>query len=625
MLLSNQIRLVVAFDHRHVFIDPSPDAASSFDERRRLFDLPRSSWADYDRSLLSQGGGVFSRAAKSIDVTPEMAEALGIPMSVTVLTPDELIRSALMAPVDLLWNGGIGTYVKAETETNVDVGDKANDRIRIDGNDLRCKVVGEGGNLGMTQLGRVEAARHGVRLNTDAIDNSAGVDTSDHEVNIKILLDGLVRGDELPQDDRNVLLASMTDVIAEQVLEDNYGQNVVLGNARAGATSLITVHQRMIRELERLGILDRAIEFLPDDAELRTRRLAGEGLTSPELAVLLAYSKIWLTKELNASGIADESFFANAVVSYFPPELADRFGDALHTHPLRSEIITTVTCNSLLNIAGITFVFRAMEETGASPVEVVRAASAAIEIFDIAGIWQRINEQDDVIPTTAQCALHLENRRLLDRATRWFLQTRGGSLDVQGEIDRFAAVVSDRAQAVPTHLLGKERERYERLTQRFVAAGAPDDLARSTAAALDVFALLDVVDVCGRADESVDTVVPLYFAISERYDVDRTLVRITDLPRGDRWSSLARQALRSDLYAVVAGLTARLLASTSAELPAHERLLDWERAHAEGVARARSTLEDISSVENPDLATLSVALRAMRNLVAQGLTTSGTD
>jgi glutamate dehydrogenase len=475
----------------------------------------------------------------------------------------------------------------------------------------------------MTQLGRVEASRHGIQLNTDAIDNSAGVDTSDHEVNIKILLDGLVRSGTLAQDARNTLLAAMTDVVADQVLEDNYGQNVVLGNARAGAPGLINVHQRMIRELERVGLLDRALEFLPDDEELRVRRMAGDGLTSPELSVLLAYSKIWLTAELNASNLEDEPYFRKALTGYFPPMLSAEFGDAVSHHQLRRQIISTVTVNRLINMAGISFVFRAMEETGASAVEVVRAAWAAIEIFSIATVWQDINDQDNIIPTTAQTALHLETRRLLDRATRWFLQTRGGALDVQGEIDRFGAVVHDRAQGVPTHLLGKEHERFERLTQRFVNAGAPDELARRSAAALDVFALLDITDICVRTSESVDTVIPLYFTISERYDIDRTLVHITDLPRGDRWSALARQALRSDLYAVVAGLTSRVLRSTPHDLAPLDRLTGWEQAHVEGVARARTTLDDIASVEDPDLATLSVALRAMRNLVAQGTTSAG--
>jgi glutamate dehydrogenase len=625
MLLSEHIRLVVAFDHRHVFLDPNPDAAASFAERRRLFGLPRSSWADYNPELVSPGGGVFSRTLKSIDITPEVAAALDLDRHITSMTPDELIRAAVKAPVDLLWNGGIGTYVKAQTETNADVGDKANDRIRINGSDLRCKVVGEGGNLGMTQLGRVEAARHGVRLNTDAIDNSAGVDTSDHEVNIKILLDGLVRGGNLPPDDRTALLVEMTDDVARQVLEDNYGQNVVLGNARAGAPALITVHQRMIKELERLGLLDRALEFLPDDEEFRTRQAAGEGLTSPELSVLLAYAKIWLTRELNASTIAEEPYFAKALTTYFPPMLVERFASELNSHQLRSQIISTVTVNRLLNIAGITFVFRAMEETGASAIEIVRAALASIEIFGIDAFWQEINDEDNQIPTSAQVTMHLETRRLLDRSTRWFLQTRGGSLDVQAELDRFLSVVTDHTRAVPTHLLGKERDRFDRLAQRFMAAGAPEGLARRAAAALDVFALLDVTDICVRTGESAGTVVPLYFTISERYDIDRTLVRITELPRGDRWSVLARHALRSDLYAVVAGLTSRVLRSTPHEAAPLKRLAMWEEAHIEGVTRARTTLDDIAAVEDPDLATLSVALRAMRNLVAQGTTSAGVE
>ena len=625
MLLSEHIRLVVAFDHRHVFVDPDPDAATSYAERRRLFDLPRSSWDDYDRSLISAGGGVFSRALKSIEVTPQMARCLGLPDGVESMTPDELIRAALKAPVDLLWNGGIGTYVKAQNETNADAGDKANDRIRINGSDLRCRVVGEGGNLGFTQLGRVEAARHGVRLNTDAIDNSAGVDTSDHEVNIKILLDGIVRQGSLTMEARNALLEEMTDVVAEQVLEDNYGQNVVLGNARAGAPALITVHQRMIRELERVGLLDRALEFLPDDEEFRTRAAAGEGLTGPELCVLLAYAKIWLTEELNRSSIATEPYFAHRLHQYFPAVLRERFPEAIAAHPLRSQIISTVTVNRLLNIAGISFVYRAMEESGASAVEVVRAASAAMEIFEIPEFWQEINAEDNRIPTSAQIELHRETRRLLDRATRWFLQTRGGDLDVQGEVNRFAEVVEDHTRAVPTHLLGKERERFERLVRRFVDAGSPEGLARRAAAALDVFALLDITDICVRTQESAETVIPLYFTVSERYDIDRTLVRITELPRGDRWSTLARHALRSDLYAAVAGLTSRVLRSTPHDLAPLERLARWESDHAPGVARARTTLDELAAVENPDLATLSVALRALRNLVAQGTTSGGSD
>jgi len=617
MLLSEHIRLVVAFDHRHVFVDPDPDAATSFAERRRLFDLPRSSWADYDPKLISAGGGVFARTLKSITVTPEMSDALGIAAAVETVTPDELIQAALKAPVDLLWNGGIGTYVKAQTETSLDVGDKSNDRIRINGHDLRCRVVGEGGNLGFTQLGRIEAARHGVRLNTDAIDNSAGVDTSDHEVNIKILLDAAIQSGSLDLEARNVLLAEMTDDVARMVLADNYGQNVVLGNSRAGASALVTVQQRMIRELERTGMLDRALEFLPDDEELRTREAAGEGLTGPELCVLLAYAKIWLTKELNESTFAQDAYFTRALVEYFPHVLHERFAEEIAAHPLRAQIISTVTVNRLINIAGITFVFRAMEETGASAVEVVRAATAAMEVFRIPEFWQQVNENDGRLSTNAQVVLHLETRRLLDRATRWFLQTRGGVIDVQAEVTRFASVVDDHTSAVPSNLQGRERERFDRLMRRFEQAGAPEDLARYAAGSLDVFALLDIADICVRTGEPVDVVIPLYFTICDRYDIDETLVKISDLPRSDRWSALARFALRSDLYSVVAGLTSRVLRSTSSDVPPLERLSAWEWDHSEGVSRARTTLDDIEAVDEPNLATLSVALRSLRNLVAQ--------
>ena len=618
MLLSECIRLVAAFDHRDIFIDPSPDEAASFRERRRLFDLPRSSWADYETGLISRGGGVFSRAAKAIELSPEALTALGLPEATSPLTPAEVIRAILVAPVDLLWNGGIGTYVKARTQSNADVGDKGNDAIRVNGDDLRCRVVGEGGNLGLTQLGRIEAARAGVRLNTDAIDNSAGVDTSDHEVNIKILLDEFVTAGTMPMDDRNALLAEMTEVVGENVLDDNYAQNVVLGIARAGASNLITVHQRMIRDLERQGLLDRALEFLPDDEELNARRMAGQGLTSPELAVLLAYAKISLTAALTAAGLGEDPWYEVMLRRYFPSALTDRFAESLWHHPLRAEIISTVTCNRLLNIGGITFAFRAMEETGASALEVVKAATVALEVFDIQRMWDDINSQDNLVPSAAQDALHLETRRLLDRGTRWLLQTRGSDLDVGAQIRGFESVVREFADGVPAVLHGAEAERFERARSRFLELGAPQDLAQRASAALDAFALLDITEVASRTGEAPSSLIPLYFAISERYDVDQTLMRITALPRGDRWGALARQALRSDLYGVIAGLTARVSRATDASLVPSERILQWEQAHAAGLGRARATLDEIAGTEDVDLATLSVALRVLRNLVAQG-------
>jgi glutamate dehydrogenase len=618
MLLSDHIRLVAAFDHRHIFIDPDPSPVTSLAERNRLFEMPQSSWDDYDRSLISAGGGVFSRSSKSIPLTAEIRSALGITEAISQCTPADLISAILAAPVDLLWNGGIGTYVRASTETNLDVGDKSNDAIRITGEELRCRVVGEGGNLGLTQRGRIEAARRGIKLNTDAIDNSAGVDTSDHEVNIKILLDALVVQGELSETERNQLLVEMTDEIAEMVLEDNYDQNVVLGNARRGAVSLVTVHQRMIREMEHRGLINRAIEFLPDDEEFATRRAAGEALTSPELAVLLAYAKIWTTANLNKSMLASDPWFTQNLRDYFPSILRERFSAGIDSHPLRDQIINTVIVNNIINVGGITFVFRAIEETGASAEQVIRAATVAMEIFGIRKFWDWINSLDNQVSTSAQSALQLETRRLFDRATRWFLQTRGGEIDIQAEVSYFMPVIAAHAGEIRNMLHGNEAERFTRRVARFVEAGAPEELAEAAAASLDVYALLDITDICQRTGESAETVVPLYFTLSDRYDVDRTLIRITELPRGDRWSALARQALRSDLYQVIADLTARVIVATDLQHSPEERVETWEGAHAEGVSRARTTLQEITAIENPDLATLSVCLRVLRNLVAQG-------
>jgi glutamate dehydrogenase len=615
MLLSEHIRLIAAFDHRHVFVDPNPEPRSSFEERKRLFDMPRSSWADYNGDLISAGGGVWNRALKAIPISPQMKDALRIPETTDSLTPADLIHAILQAPADLLWNGGIGTYVKSQTQTNADVGDKANDLVRVNGNALKVKVVGEGGNLGLTQLGRVEAARHGVKLNTDAIDNSAGVDTSDHEVNIKIALEGAVKSGKLTHESRQLLLRDMTEEIAQAVLQDNYDQNVVLGNARRGAPALVTVHQRMIRHLEHQGILDRAVENLPDDEEFATRRAAGEALTSPELAVLLAYGKIALLAELNEVTLADDPWFEKTLIDYFPPKMREEYKSDITSHPLRSQIINTEITNRLLNIGGVTFVFRAQEETGASAVQVVKAALTAMEVFSIDQMWEWVNELDNQIPTTAQSALQLETRRLLDRATRWFLQTRTGDIDIAEQVTYFAPVVSQHSSGVAQMLTGNEAERFDRLTKRFVEAGAPEDLARKAASGLDVFALLDIADICSKTGEESTTVIPLYFTLSDRYDMDRTLLRITALPRGDRWTALARQALRSDLYQAIAALTSTVIESTDASTPAQRRIQQWEEANAEGVARARATLDEINAVDEPDLATLSVALRVLRNLL----------
>ncbi len=615
MLLSEHIRLLVAFDHRHVFLDPDPDAATSYAERRRLFDLPRSSWADYDRSLISAGGGVYPRTAKSIPISDQVRERLGLPAGVRSLTPAELMRSALTAPVDLLWNGGIGTYVKSRTESHADVGDKANDTIRVDGADLRARVVGEGGNLGLTQLGRIEYARAGGLINTDAIDNSAGVDTSDHEVNIKILLDQAVRDGALAADDRSPLLASMTDEVAHLVLRDNYEQNVLLGNARVQASAMLSVHGRFISTLEARGELDRALEFLPTKAEIAQRESAGQGLTSSELAVLAAYSKITLTATVLDSDLPDDPWFAAALRRYFPDLLVQKLGDRLANHPLRREIVTTWVSNDLVNRGGMTFVFRLQEETGASHVEAVRAYTVVREVFRLGDFWDAIEALDNQLPTSVQSMLYLEARRLLDRSTRWLVQQRRASIDIAAEVEHFRAAMDELVPQVPTLLVGTERERLLLRSAEFSGLGVPDDLAERAAALLDTFSLLDVVEIAAAEKAPVAEVAGVYFTISERIEVDRMLTRITGLPRDDRWSALARSALRYDLYAALAGLTQNVLTSTSSTDPPKERIDAWEQQNAEGVARAEATLAEIVSLDTFDLATLSVALRTIRTLL----------
>jgi glutamate dehydrogenase len=565
--------------------------------------------------MISEGGGVFSRALKSIPLSASVRSALGLGDDVTALTPAELMKAILLAPVDLLWNGGIGTYVKASTESHADVGDKANDTIRVDGADLRAKVVGEGGNLGLTQLGRIEYARAGGQINTDAIDNSAGVDTSDHEVNIKILLDQAVRDEALAADDRNPLLASMTDAVAHLVLRDNYEQNVLLGNARVQAPAMLSVHGRLIAALEARGELDRELEFLPTKAEIAQRESAGQGLTSSELAVLAAYSKITLTATVLDSDLPDDPWFAAALTRYFPDLLVQKLGDRLASHPLRREIITTWVSNDLVNRGGMTFVFRLQEETGASHVEAVRAYTVVREVFRLGDFWDAIEALDNQLPTSVQSMLYLEARRLLDRSTRWLVQQRRASIDVAAEVEHFRAALDELVPQVPTLLVGTERERLLLRSAEFTGLGVPDALAERAAALLDTFSLLDVVEIAAAEKVPVAEVAGVYFAISERIEVDRMLTRITGLPRDDRWSALARSALRYDLYAALAGLTQNVLTSTSSTDSPKERIDAWEQQNAEGVTRAEATLAEIVSLDTFDLATLSVALRTIRTLL----------
>jgi glutamate dehydrogenase len=616
MLLSGRIRLVAAFDHRHVFLDPNPDDESSFAERERLFRLPQSSWADYDTSVISAGGGVYPRTLKSIPISEEVAQALRLPPGVTTMTPNELIHHILLAPVDLLWNGGVGTFVKASSEPQLAAGDRANDPVRVDGAQLRCRVVGEGGNLGFTQLGRIEYARSGGRINSDAIDNSAGVNTSDHEVNLKILLDRAVAAEQLTRDERNELLQTVRDDVVEEILQDNYEVNLLLGMARRLGPAMVNVHARFLRALEATDGLDRQLEFLPSNKEIAAREAAGEGLTSPEVAVLSAYSKISLKRRIEDSTLPDEPWFHRILCSYFPPLIVERFGDQIREHPLRREIITTVLVNNMINRSGTTFVHRATEETGADAAQIARAYIVAREVFQLPQLWDELKALDNQVPIEAQKAAYQELRRLVDRATRWLVEARFPIDDVAGEIERFGPTIAHLTPRVPQLLRGIERDNMAKEVDRFVEQGLPRDLATRIGEMLTAFQLLDVVEITRKSARPADEVAEVQFALSELFSVDVLLTKITELPRDDRWSALARASLRHDVYAALSAITSSVLASTEPGKPATERVAAWQKQNAQRVDRALSIIGDALQRDRVDLVTLSVALRVMRSVAA---------
>ncbi|MGJ5755467.1 glutamate dehydrogenase (NAD) [Streptomyces puniciscabiei] len=615
MLLSEHIRLVAAFDHRHIFIDPTPDAATSYAERRRLFELPRSSWADYNTELLSAGGGIFPRSAKAIPVNAHIREALGIEGKVTKMTPADLMKAILESPVDLLWNGGIGTYVKSSVESNADVGDKANDAIRVDGKDLRVKVVGEGGNLGLTQLGRIEFAMHGGKINTDAIDNSAGVDTSDHEVNIKILLNGLVADGDMTVKQRNKLLAEMTDEVGALVLRNNYAQNTAIANALFQAKDMLHAQQRFIRHLVREGHLDRALEFLPTDRQIRERLAQGQGLTGPETAVVLAYTKITVAEELLHTSLPDDPYLRSLLHAYFPTALRERFADAVDNHPLRREITTTVLVNDTVNTGGTTYLHRLREETGASLEEIVRAQTAARAIFCSAPVWDAVEALDNKVDAAVQTRIRLHSRRLVERGTRWLLNNRPQPLQLAETVEFFAERVERVWQELPKLLKGADLEWYQHVYDELSAAGVPDELATRVAGFSSAFPALDIVSVADRMGKEPLDVAEVYYDLADRLSITQLMDRIIELPRNDRWQSMARASIREDLYAAHAGLTADVLAAGNGTSTPEQRFEAWEQRNAPILSRARTTLEEIRGSETFDLANLSVAMRTMRTLL----------
>ncbi|WP_297352621.1 NAD-glutamate dehydrogenase [Paraburkholderia sp.] len=611
MLLSPHIKLVAAFDHRHIFLDPNPDPGASLAERGRLFILERSSWADYDPTLISAGGGVFPRTAKTVPVSAAMQAILGI--NAVALPPNELIRAILQAPVDLLYNGGVGTYVKASRETHAQVGDRTNDALRVNGADLRCKVVAEGGNLGLTHLGRIEFALRGGRINTDAIDNSAGVDCSDHEVNIKILLGLVVKDGEMTEKQRNAQLADMTDEVGLLVLQDNYYQTQALSIAGRYSVELFDAETRFMRWLERAGRLNRVIEFLPTDEEIAERQAAKQGLTSPERAVLLAYSKMWLYDALLESDMPGDPLVSSMLVDYFPKPLRHRFREPIQRHPLRREILVTYLTNALVNRVGCEFVHRLMEETDAQPGEIVRACIMARDVFDLEDVWHSIDALDNRVADDVQARMFVEVARLVERTALWFLRQlqSGAVIDVTNLLTRCRDAAQRLASQWPALLPAADLEALMERQRILVDAGVDSELAVRVASGEISAALLDIAEVAATCGKSLELVAGVYFALGTQLNYGWIAERANALPAPTHWDMLARAAALAELARLKRALTTSALAGATESSTPDELVERWQVHRAAPLERYARLVADLRASGGSSLSVLLVIVREM--------------
>jgi glutamate dehydrogenase len=605
LLRSAHLKLLAAFDHRHIFIDPNPDPASSFAERERLFQLARSSWADYDATTLSDGGGIYPRSQKSIDISKAAAARLATDGR-TSFTPTELISAILRAPVDLLWNGGVGTYVKAATESNSDVGDRANDSLRVNGGELRCKMVAEGGNLGFTQRGRVEFALTGGLINTDAIDNSAGVDCSDHEVNLKILFGPLLASGVVTGEARDQLLAEMTDEVADLVLDDNRAQTLTLAIARRQAHPMVNVHARYVQALEEEGWLNRALEYMPTERQMAERQAAGQGLTIPEFAVLMAYTKSANYAEMIRSDLPDDPYLLPDLVRYFPAAVRQRFGAHIRTHRLAREIVGTQVVNQMVNLSGISFDHRVSEDTGAGVVDVIRGWVAARDIFGFAGLWDEVDGVDPSVKGDVQLQLFLECRRMVERGVLWLMRHRRPPITLAQVVGEFRQPLADYGARLEHLLRGRLRDEVFAAEASHLAAGVPEALAQKSVGWPLLHTGFDVAELAAARGLDIDTVGATYWHVFDALDLGWLWDAVGALPRGDRWQTQARASLRDDLLAALAELTDDAL---------HQGGVDgWAATNDKLVTRTSEMLTDIRRGGAFDVTTVSVAVRQLRNL-----------
>ncbi|MDR5876435.1 NAD-glutamate dehydrogenase [Halomonas sp. CUBES01] len=611
MLLSDKIQLVGAFNHLHIFVDPNPDAAATFAERQRLFDLPRSSWEDYDQSLISQGGGIFSRSAKSIAITPEMRATFGI--DEPRLSPNELIRAMLVSKVDLIWNGGIGTYVKGSEETDADVGDKANDALRINGNDLNCRVVGEGGNLGLTQRGRMEAAAKGVRVYTDFIDNAGGVNCSDHEVNIKILIDEVVKRGDMTDKQRNQLLAEMTDEVADLVILDNYRQTQALDLSAILSQQGMGPYRRFISELESAGQIDRELEFLPTDDVLKERGSQQQGMRLPELSVLISYAKSTLKGDLIASEVPDDPYIHRHLERLFPAVLTERYQPEMYDHRLKREIVATQVANDLVDHMGVVFVRRLMDSTGAGRADIARAYVVARDSFNLPALWSELEALDNQVPNRVQYAMMLDLMRMIRRATRWFLRQHMG-LSTQDTIDYFRPRLSQLQEGIDELLSGEELAAWQQRFEELQQAGVPDHLASTVAAAPSLYAGLGIIQAARSTNEKPQRVAEVFYEIGSRLELPWMIQQVTQLEVRDAWQAQARETFRDDIDRQQLALTTSVLKLEAGSRDTQERVAQWLEQHADLHRRWCRLIDEVRGGSEGGFALFAVAIRELVDL-----------
>lgn len=612
MLLSKHIKLVGAFNHIHIFVDPDPDAATSFEERQRLFNLPRSTWKDYNSKLISKGGGVFDRSAKSIPISKEMKQVFGISQS--SLEPNELIKAILAAKVDLFWSGGIGTYVKASTETNAEVGDKTNDATRISANELQCKVIGEGGNLGLTQLARIEYSQRGGLDYPDFIDNSGGVNCSDKEVNIKILLNAIVQAGDLTVKQRNDLLAEMTPEVAQLVLRDNFLQTRAISLMASQASRSVELHARYLNYLESKGKIDRALEFLPDDKTLMEKKQAGTGLSRPGIAVLMCYSKILLKEELLATDMPEDAWLSNILIDYFPKPLQEQFSKEMQNHPLRREIIATRLSNLIINEMGFTFLYRMQDETGASVATVARAYMITRSVLNLDSVWQQIEQLESTINSQKQLDMLMTYGRLSRRVTRWFIKSLRWQTDVSKSLKTYSEGMAELKNAIPDILRGTNREFYDNHLQEFLDEGVPAALAHELTTTRALFTGMDVLDVANQKNIPIPVVAKIYFGIGEFLDLGWIRTQIIVHSSENHWEALTREALRDDLDWQQKQLTAGIFDSFDVATNDLECIDEWATLHAELIKRWRFILEELRAAPIVTYTMLFVAIKELQDL-----------